>query len=274
MASSGVTESATTPTIRGRGASTVAAGAAGSASAEARRPSPRTATAAMAVIPPIDEPTSATRRTPRSPRNASAPATSSTSSSPNVVGPSSDAPWPRKSRPSTLAVRRRNGPPRRGPARPTRCTRGAAGSPRAGPGTSRPRRTGLGRNPASHQADAVPGAEADDLAAQPVERRAQGRPPPAGGAAPVSSAGRAGPAWDPPRRPPGPARRRPAGRAASPDAASPRPSRGPRTSRRCSARRVNSVGIRYFVDGLAPSALSASRYCSVIVFSSISFAAP
>ena len=108
--SSGVTESATTATIRGLGASTDAAGAAGSASADASRPSPRTATAAIAVIPPMDEPTSATRRTPRSPRHASAPATSSTSSSPNVVGPSSEPPCPRKSRPSTPAVRRRNGP--------------------------------------------------------------------------------------------------------------------------------------------------------------------
>ena len=31
---------------------------------------------------------------------------------------------------------------------------------------------------------------------------------------------------------------------------------------------VNSVGMTNFVDGLAPSALSASRYCSAIVFSS------
>ncbi len=74
------------PRSAGRGASTAAAGASGSASADGSRPSPSTAVAASATMPPIDEPTSATRRTPRSPSQANAPATSSTSSSPNVVG--------------------------------------------------------------------------------------------------------------------------------------------------------------------------------------------
>ena len=37
---------------------------------------------------------------------------------------------------------------------------------------------------------------------------------------------------------------------------------------------MNSSGMMYFVDGLAPSALSASRYCSVIVRSSTPLAAP
>src|SRR5262249_25701378 len=45
------------------------------------------------------------------------------------------------------------------------------------------------------------------------------------------------------------------------------PEMGPRSS-------VNSVGMTNLVDGLAPSALSASRYCSAIVFWSMSFAAP
>ena len=174
MASSGVTESATTATIRGRGASTSAAGAAASASAEDRRPSPRTATAAIAVIPPIDEPTSATRRTPRSPRRARAPATSSTSSSPNVVGPSSDPPCPRKSRPQHA----------RGPAQ-ERSHLDQVGRDRAVVPVEQQDRLagvrdpavrvgrGIGRQPASHQADAVPGAEADHLAAQPVQRRRQ-----------------------------------------------------------------------------------------------------
>ena len=39
------------------------------------------------------------------------------------------------------------------------------------------------------------------------------------------------------------------------------------------ASRVNSIGMTNFVDGLAPSALSASRYCSAIVFWSIPRAA-
>ena len=39
-------------------------------------------------------------------------------------------------------------------------------------------------------------------------------------------------------------------------------------------RRVNSSGMMYFVDGLAPSLASASRYCSDIVFWSTSRAAP
>ena len=107
--SSGATESPTTATIRGRGGGPGAAGASGSISAAVSRPSPRIATAAMAVMPPIEDPTMATRVTPRSPSQPSAPATSSTSSSPNVVGASSEPPWPRKSSPSTPAVRRRNG---------------------------------------------------------------------------------------------------------------------------------------------------------------------
>src|SRR5262249_39781550 len=41
-----------------------------------------------------------------------------------------------------------------------------------------------------------------------------------------------------------------------------------------SARRVNSVGITYFVAGLLPSLVSASRYWMVIVFSSTWCAAP
>jgi regulator of protease activity HflC (stomatin/prohibitin superfamily) len=67
-------------------------------------------TAASATIPPMDDPTMATRRTPRSPSHPRAPATSSVSSSPNVVGPSSEPPWPRKSSPRTPAVLRRKGP--------------------------------------------------------------------------------------------------------------------------------------------------------------------
>jgi hypothetical protein len=73
-------------------ASVAAKARCGLASAPGMRPSPRTTAAAIAVIPPIDDPTSATRVTPRCPSHASAPATSSTSSRPNVVGPSSEPP--------------------------------------------------------------------------------------------------------------------------------------------------------------------------------------
>src|SRR2546425_637250 len=45
-----------------------------------------------------------------------------------------------------------------------------------------------------------------------------------------------------------------------------KPSRG-------AANAVNSVGMTNFVAGLAPSARSASRYCSVIVFASTVWAA-
>ena len=169
IASSGVTESATTATIRGRGAATSAAGASGSVSAAASRPSPRTATAASAVIPPIDVPTSATRRIPRSPSQARAPATSSTSSKPNVVGPSSEPPWPRKSSPSTPAVRRRNGPSstRSGAIEPVqpwsrRIASCGSGTQPSSPGSDR-------GEPAAGQAHAVARAEPDDLAAERVE---------------------------------------------------------------------------------------------------------
>ena len=60
-----------------------------------------------------------------------------------------------------------------------------------------------------------------------------------------------------------------AGGAAS-AAASPSPTNVPTRS----AKRVNSVGITYFVEGLAPIALRASRYWRAIVFSSIPDAAP
>ena len=57
-----------------------------------------------------------------------------------------------------------------------------------------------------------------------------------------------------------------------------RPRRGPcharRSPRAARASRVNSVGMTNFVAGLAPSALSASRYWSAIVFSSMPRAAP
>ena len=44
-------------------------------------------------------------------------------------------------------------------------------------------------------------------------------------------------------------------------------------SRIGSSSRVNSIGITYFVDGLAPICFSASRYCRVIVFWSTPVAA-
>ena len=88
----GGTDSATTATIRGRGAASAARVCAGSASAAANDPSPRIATASIAAMPPIDVPNIATRSMPRSPSQASAPAMSSTSSMPNVVGASADPP--------------------------------------------------------------------------------------------------------------------------------------------------------------------------------------
>ena len=129
------------------------------------------------------------------------------------------------------------------------------------------------RHPASHQADAIPGPETDHLPAQPVQRGRQ--------AGFLRQAARR--LRDPPGEPVqhgahrnGRHDRRGSDQEDAPNHRSafsapiPRPTYEPT----CSARRVNSVGIRNLVDGLAPSDLRASRYCSVIVFSSIPFAAP
>ncbi len=137
-------------------------------------PSPRTTTAAIATIPPIDDPTSATRRIPRSPSQSSAPATSSISSSPNVVRASSEPPCPRKSRPRTPAVRRS-----------VRSELDEVRRDRAGPAVEeedRLVRVGspvvacLRGQPPGLEANAVARAEAHDLAAE--ARRAPASAPP------------------------------------------------------------------------------------------------
>ena len=122
---------------------------------------------------PIELPTSATRSMPRSPSQASAPATSSTSRRPKVEGEASDPPWPRKSRPSTPAVRRRNGP---------YSTRSGADEPDqpwssriAAKGSRLPVVGVLTGQPAGRQAEAVARAEPHDLATERVQGGRQRR---------------------------------------------------------------------------------------------------
>ena len=177
--SSGATKSATTATMRGRGARLDVARRVGPASAATSRPSPRTATAAIATMPPIEVPNSATRVTPRSPSQARAPATSSTSSRPNVVGPSSDSPCPRKSSART---------PRR-PAQEravldevrrdwSRTSRGGATIASCGSATQSAVAVAVrvvGRAASGREPQAVARPEPDDLAAERIEGRRQRR---------------------------------------------------------------------------------------------------
>ena len=258
-------------------------------------PSPSTPTAAIAVIPPIDVPNNATRSIPRSPSHARAPATSSTSRIPNVVGASST----RRGRGSRGRARPRSCAgtvrTRRCPGPRTRTSRGAARSPRAGPAPtstssavpSAGRRAAIARTGGGRRATA---------AAPP--RRPSHRspvrappPPPAFAAHPAGAAPHAGEVAVPGHRQrDGRDRGRrdprlvaPAARSVEPGsvergrAVPPGPpsssSVGAMYSRIGSSSRVNSIGITYFVDGLAPICLSASRYCSVIVFWSTPVAA-
>ncbi len=231
-------------------------------------------------MPPIEVPNNATLVIPRSPSQARAPATSSTSRSPNVVGPSSEfavAP--------EVEAKNSGRPPQERPvfdeigcnrARPAvekqdRLVR--IGLPRL-----RPALRALGRQPPTCEPQAVTRSEADDLATERVELRAErrlglGRPrrveqPPC--AAPDHETGG--------RRRQGGEAREYRQAADQRSAAGRLPSSGamPRSTKPAigSSSRVNSVGMTNFVAGLEPSALSASRYWSAIVFASIPEAAP